>query len=280
MRKLFTSIVVILSSMFFINCYCQSADDSRTTEPMDSLSAAFGDLYGAGMNQQIRGINPDADMQLVLKGIEYIAVADTSSDFIEGLQMGLQILQLYKGIEEQCGIPLNKNIFIQHLRDGLMSSTVLSEDELRMLQDRIEPLLDITMRMETTPKAISNKRAGEEYMAKLKKDKNYIFTESGIAYKVIKEGTGDYFTEDDVVNILYKGYRLNGEVFDESDDSPVPFQLINVIPGFSEVVQLMKPGGKVTVVIPAEQAYGVHGNRGIEPYETLIFDIEALGLQE
>ena len=127
MRKLFTFIIVLLSSMFFINCYCQSADDNRTIEPMDSLSAAFGDLYGAGMNQQIRGINPDADMQLVLKGIEYIAVADTSSDFIEGLQMGLQILQLYKGVEEQCGIPLNKNIFIQHLRDGLMSSTVLSE---------------------------------------------------------------------------------------------------------------------------------------------------------
>lgn len=278
MRKLFTFIVVLLSSMFFINCYCQSADDSRIIEPMDSLSAALGDLYGAGMNRQMREINPDADMQLVLKGIEYIAVADTSSDFISGLQMGLQVLQLYKGIEEQCGIPFNKNIFIQHLRDGLMSSTVLSEDDLQELQYRIEPLMNITM--ETTPKAISNKRAGEEYMAKLKKDKNYIFTESGIAYKVIKEGTGDYFTEDDVVNILYKGYRLNGEVFDESEDGPMPFQLINVIPGFSEVVQLMKPGGKVTVVIPAEQAYGVQGNRSIEPNETLIFDIEALGLQE
>lgn len=278
MRKLFTFIIVLLSSMFFINCYCQSADDSRTIETMDSLSAAFGDLYGAGMNQQIRGINPDADMQLVLKGIEYIAVADTSSDFIEGLQMGLQILQLYKGIEEQCGMPLNQNIFIQHLRDGLMSSTVLSIDELQVLQARIEPLLDRTM--ETSPKAISNKRAGEEYMAKLKKDKHYIFTESGIAYKVIKEGTGDYFTEDDVVNVIYKGYHLNGEVFDESDDGPVPFQLINVISGFSEMVQLMKPGGKVTVVIPAEQAYGAQGNREIEPNETLIFDIEALGLQE
>ena len=278
MRKLFTLIVVLLSSMFFINCYCQSADDGRIIEPMDSLSAALGDLFGAGMNNQMRAINPDADMQLVLKGIEYMAVADTSSDFIEGLQMGQQILQLYKGIEKQCGIPFNKNIFIQHLRDGLMSSTVLSEDDLQELQDRIEPLINRTI--ETTPKAISNKRAGEEYMAKLKKDKKYIFTESGIAYKVIKEGTGDYFTEDDVVNILYKGYRLNGEVFDESDDGPMPFELTSIIPGFSEMVQLMKPGGKVTVVIPAEQAYGVQGNSNVGPNETLIFDIEALGLQE
>ena len=278
MRKLFTLIVVLLSSMFFINCYCQSADDGRIIEPMDSLSAALGDLFGAGMNNQMRAINPDADMQLVLKGIEYIAAADTSSDFIAGLQMGQQILQLYKDIEEHCGIPFNKNIFIQHLRDGLLSSTVLSEDELQLLQNRIEPLLDRTI--ETTPKAISNKRAGEEYMAKLKKDKNYIFTESGIAYKVIKEGTGDYFTEADVVNILFRGRHLNGEVFDENDDDPEPFELTSVIPGISEVVQLMKPGGKVTVVIPAEQAYGAQGNSDIEPNETLIFDIEALGLQE
>lgn len=245
---------------------------------MDSLSAVFGDLFGAGMNREMQELNPDADMQQVLKGIEYIAVADTSSDFIAGIQMGQQILQLYKDIEERCGIPFNKNIFIQHLRDGLLSSTVLSEDELQLLQDRIEPLLDRTM--ETTPKAISNKRAGEEYMAKLKKDKNYIFTESGIAYKVIKEGTGDYFTEADVVNILYRGRHLNGEVFDENDDGPEPFELTSVIPGISEVVQLMKPGGKVTVVIPGEQAYGAQGNSDIEPNETLIFDIEALGIQE
>ena len=278
MRKLFIFIVVLLSSMFFINCYCQSADDSRMIAPMDSLSAVFGDLFGAGMNREMQVINPDADMQQVLKGIEYIAAADTSSDFIAGLQMGQQILQLYKDIEERCGIPFNKNIFIQHLRDGLLSSTVLSEDELRLLQDRIEPLLDRTM--ETTPKAISNKRAGEEYMAKLKKDKNYIFTESGIAYKVIKEGTGDYFTEADVVNILYRGRHLNGEVFDENDDGPEPFELTSVIPGISEMVQLMKPGGKVTVVIPAQQAYGAQGNSDIEPNETLIFDIEALGIQE
>ena len=278
MRKLFTFIVVLLSSMFFINCYCQSADDSRMIAPMDSLSAVFGDLFGAGMNREMQVINPDADMQQVLKGIEYIAAADTSSDFIAGLQMGQQILQLYKDIEEKCGIPFNKNIFNRHLRDGLLSSTVLSEDDLQELQDRIEPLLDRTI--ETTPKAISNKRAGEEYMAKLKKDKNYIFTESGIAYKVIKEGTGDYFTEADVVNILYRGRHLNGEVFDENDDGPEPFELTSVIPGISEMVQLMKPGGKVTVVIPAEQAYGAQGNSDIEPNETLIFDIEALGIQE
>jgi FKBP-type peptidyl-prolyl cis-trans isomerase len=212
-----------------------------------------------------------------LKGIEYLAVADTSNDFIAGLEMGQQILQLYKGVENQYGIPINKSIFIKHLRDRLMAS-MPTEDELHILQDRIVPLMDRTM--ETTPKAIMNKKAGEEYMANLKNDKNYTFTESGIAYKVIKEGTGDYFTEDNVVNIRYEGRRLNGEVFDGSDDEPVPFNLSAVITGFSEMVQLMKPGGKVTVVIPAEQAYGVQGQGAIEPNETLIFDIEALGIQE
>lgn len=89
---------------------------------------------------------------------------------------------------------------------------------------------------------------------------------------MIKVGTGDF---DDVVRIYYEGYHLNGEDLDESDDGPVP-----ELTGFSVMVQLMKPGGKMTVVIPAEQAYGVQGNSNVEPHESLIFDIEAFGQQE
>jgi FKBP-type peptidyl-prolyl cis-trans isomerase FklB len=80
--------------------------------------------------------------------------------------------------------------------------------------------------------------------------------------------------------VNYVGRHLNDSVFDKSGDQPVPFNLKQVIPGFAEMIQLMKPGSKVTVVIPGELAYGPQGNRGIEPNETLIFDIETLGVQD
>lgn len=279
MRKHFTLIIVLLFSMFSIESYCQSlGNQDKCTESMDSLSIVFGDLYGAGMGQQLREMDPSTNMEMALKGMEYIANADTCRDFMMGLQMGMQIAQLYQGIEQQCGIPLNKDLFMKHLRDAFLSDITLSQDEMYELQNKIEPLLEEIIAQ--SPKAIANKKAGEEYMARLKNDKDYTFTQSGIAYKVIKEGTGDYFNEDDVVNVRYEGRHLNGEVFEASDEDTEVFELTGTISGFSEMVQLMKPGGKVTVVIPPEKAYGSMGTNYIGPNETLIFDIEALGVQE
>ena len=147
------------------------------------------------------------------------------------------------------------------------------------LQSKIEPLL--TKAIEQSPKAVANKKAGEEYMAKLKNDKDYIFTKSGIAYKVLAAGEGKNFSDSDIVKVNYVGRHIDGTEFDKSGENPVPFNLKQVVPGFAEMIQLMKPGSKVTVVIPGELAYGAQGSRGgIEPNETLIFDIETLGVDD
>ena len=257
-----------------------NSEDDMDAEPiyMDSLSIAFGDLYGAGMGQQMRAMDSTINIEEALKGMEYIANADTSKAFMQGLQMGMQIAQLYAGIEQQCGMPINKSLFMKHLREGLMKTTPMGQEEMMNLQSEIEIFLN--MAMVQSPKAINNKKAGEEYMAKLKNDKSYTFTKSGIAYKVLAEGEGKNFSDSDVVKVNYVGRHLNDSIFDQSGENPVPFNLKQVIPGFAEMIQLMKPGSKVTVVIPGELAYGPQGNRGIEPNETLIFDIETLGVDD
>ena len=276
MKKILAFAAAGLLTVGFVGCNSKGA--SGNSETMDSLSMAFGDLYGAGMGQQLRSMDSTINIEQALKGMEYIANADTSKAFMQGLQMGMQISQLYQGIQEQCGMPINKSLFMQHLREGLMKTVPMGQEEMMAMQSKIEPLLNKAM--ELSPKAIANKKAGEEYMAKLKNDKSYTFTKSGIAYKVINPGEGKNFSDSDVVKVNYVGRHLNDSVFDQSGDQPVPFNLKQVIPGFAEMIQLMKPGSKVTVVIPGELAYGPQGNRGIEPNETLIFDIETVGLDD
>ena len=275
MKKILAFAMAGMLMMGFVGC---NSKTGGTSDAMDSLSIAFGDLYGVGMGQQLRAMDSTVDLEKALKGMEYIANADTSKAFMQGLQMGMQIAQLYAGIEQQCGMPINKSLFMKHLREGLTKATPNGQEEMMALQSKIEPLLNKAM--EQSPKAIANKKAGQEYMAKLKNDKNYTFTKSGIAYKVIAAGEGKNFSDSDVVKVNYVGRHLNDSVFDKSGDQPVPFNLKQVIPGFAEMIQLMKPGSKVTVVIPGELAYGPQGNRGIEPNETLIFDIETLGVQD
>ena len=248
MKKILAIAVAGLLTVGFVGCNSKGA--SGSSEAMDSLSMAFGDLYGAGMGQQLRGMDSAINMEQALKGMEYIANADTSKNFMAGLQMGMQIAQLYAGIEQQCGMPLNKTLFMKHLREAIMKTTPLGQEDMMALQSKIEPLLNKAM--EQSPKAIANKKAGE----------------------------GKNFSDSDVVKVNYVGRHLNGEEFDKSGENPVPFNLKQVIPGFAEMIQLMKPGSKVTVVIPGELAYGPQGNRGIEPNETLIFDIETLGVQD
>ena len=275
MKKILAFAAAGLLTVGFVGCNSKAGGSS---EAMDSLSMAFGDLYGSGMGQQLRSMDSAINMDQALRGMEFIANADTSKNFQMGLQMGMQIAQLYQGIEQQCGMPINKSLFMKHLRDAIMKTTPMGQEEMMALQSKIEPLLNKAM--EQSPKAVANKKAGEEYMSKLKSDKDYTFTKSGIAYKVIAAGEGKNFSDSDVVKVNYEGRHINGEVFDKSGENPVPFNLKQVIPGFSEMIQLMKPGSKVTVVIPGELAYGPQGNRGIEPNETLIFDIETLGIDD
>ena len=275
MKKILAIVAAGLMTVGFVGCNSKAGGSS---EAMDSLSMAFGDLYGAGMGQQLRGMDSAINMEQALKGMEYIANADTSKNFMAGLQMGMQIAQLYQGIEQQCGMPINKSLFMKHLREAIMKTTPMGQEEMMAMQSKIEPLLNKAM--EQSPKAIANKKKGEEYMAKLKNDKDYTFTQSGIAYKVINAGEGKNFSDSDVVKVNYVGRHVDGTEFDKSGENPVPFNLKQVIPGFAEMIQLMKPGSKVTVVIPGELAYGPQGNRGIEPNETLIFDIETLGVDD
>ena len=104
-------------------------------------------------------------------------------------------------------------------------------------------------------------------------------TESGLQYQVLAEGEGASPTLGDTVKVHYTGRLLDGTVFDSSVQrgEPATFPVSGVIAGWTEALQLMKPGTKFQVWIPSDLAYGERGTgRDIGPNETLTFEMELL----
>ena len=87
---------------------------------------------------------------------------------------------------------------------------------------------------------------------------------------------------EDTVTVNYRGTTLDGVEFDSSykRNQPATFPLKGVIKGWTEGLQLMKPGAKYEFYIPSELAYGKNGNRSIEPNSTLIFEVELLSFKK
>lgn len=123
---------------------------------------------------------------------------------------------------------------------------------------------------------------GQQFLAENGKRPGVITTASGLQYEVLTPGTGKSPKATDRVLVHYKGTLLDGKEFDSSykRNQPIAFPLNQVIPGWTEGVQLMKEGGKYRFFIPSNLAYGASGAPGaIGPNETLIFDVELLKVQ-
>lgn len=142
-----------------------------------------------------------------------------------------------------------------------------------------------------------NKEESDKWLAKIAKQKGVQKTASGLLYRI--ENPGDMNIkankDEDVVKVLYTGRTREGKVFDsnrwadmseerkrmapESKDSPIEFPLNRVIKGWTEGMKFIGKGGRITLWIPAELAYGERGaGESIGPNEALCFDVELIGV--
>jgi FKBP-type peptidyl-prolyl cis-trans isomerase FkpA/FKBP-type peptidyl-prolyl cis-trans isomerase FklB len=138
------------------------------------------------------------------------------------------------------------------------------------------------MQKEFSAKAEANKAKGEAYLQENAKKEGVQVTDSGLQYSVITQGDGPKPKETDQVTVNYRGTLIDGTEFDSSyaRGEPATFGLNQVIPGWTEGVQLMNVGSKYQFVIPHTLGYGERGAGGaIGPFETLIFEVELLDIK-
>ena len=161
-------------------------------------------------------------------------------------------------------------------------SDALSGKKLQMTPEEMSAALRANQEAQAKVRAEKGKMAlekGEAFLAENSKKPGIKTTASGLQYQVIKEGNGENPKDTDKVKVHYRGTLVDGSQFDSSYDrgEPVTFGMKGVIPGFSEAISMMKPGGKSKAYIPSKLGYGERGaGNSIGPNETLIFEIELL----
>ncbi|MCM1291443.1 MAG: FKBP-type peptidyl-prolyl cis-trans isomerase [Prevotella sp.] len=165
------------------------------------------------------------------------------------------------------------------------SMTEINDSAEAASTEQVAPLTEVKSSLDSTVMEKYNAAFFENEANKSDKasaDK-WAETSSGLRYAIVKEGKGNNPTAESEVTVHYIGELTDGKVFDSSISrgEPTSFPLNRVIPGWTEGLQLMKPGGLAVFYIPGKLAYGEQGQpaAGIGPDATLIFGVELLSVQ-
>ncbi len=243
----------------------------------DSINYAFGMLNGDQMRMYLLANDTDGSAQKEF--IEHInkamkVRARNPQLVMMGKQIGSTIREQEAtgllGIE---GVNTNFELIKQGFVNGLSNHD--TQFDSRTAGEYIEN----TITQIKYGEAIA---AAEKFLEENKLKEGVITTESGLQYEVITMGKGKKPQPTDRVKVHYHGTLIDGTVFDSSVDrgEPASFGLNQVIPGWTEGLQLMPVGSKFRFYIPYELGYGERQAGSIPPYSVLVFEVELLGIEK
>ena len=283
MKKI--SILLAASAMALGLFSCNKEGSTNLKNNADSVSYAVGFGNASELLNAIQGAKAqgqDVDSALFFKGFEEGFNSDTTKLwYYVGQMQGVQAAQRFKDDST-----LNKAMFMAGFKKALSADSATRAsltDSLNVIAQKYYELkaeadrkkYEAEMEKQMEEQYGENKTKGAAFIAEFKKEAGVKTTASGLAYQVIKEGNGATPTATDQVQVNYVGKLIDGTVFDESKGKPAEFRVDGVIKGWTEILQLMKAGGKVKVVIPQDLAYGArYAGEKIPPFSTLVFEIE------
>ena len=275
----------IAAAVGFASCTAQAPKANLKNE-VDTLSYMMGVNNTQGLNDFLVGrMGVDLnDMDAFLEGFIEASTKTTKKDkaYMAGLQIGQQVsVDMFDGINQQIFgndsvQSLSKADFLAGFIAAVKGNAAFSLDSARVY---VEKHADAIKAKALESRYGENKAAGEAFLAENAKKEGVVTTESGLQYKVIKEGKGEVPTATSTVKVNYKGTLIDGTEFDSSykRNEPTTFRANQVIKGWTEALTMMPVGSKWELYIPQELAYGARETGGsIKPFSTLIFEVELL----
>ena len=261
---------------------------------VDSVSYEVGLSNSRGIKEYLSqrlGVDT-AYLDDFIKGVKQGAQAGEDKKkaaYYAGIQIGQQLgTQMFKGLNyEIYGEDSTKTISLKNLIAGFVAGArgkgmAMTYDEaLKNAQRHVDHLKSSTLEKSFGP----NKKAGENFIAKMKATAGVKELPGGTLYKVIKEGKGAIPTSTSRVHVSYEGRLIDGKVFDSSyknnDGKPVEVNVNQMIPGWTQALTHMPAGSTWEVYIPQDQAYGTRdvGNL-IKPFSALVFKLELIDVMK
>lgn len=191
---------------------------------------------------------------------------------------------LNSAVEEhkKLGLPLASDTMVRGVQDSLAGKAALTEEEVQKIMTALDEQFRAKQAEAAKAKAAETIAKGEAFLAENAKKAGVKVTESGLQYEVITAADGPKPKAEEKVRVKYKGTFIDGAEFDSTEKSnggePVEFQLNQVIPGWTEGVQLMGVGSKFKFTIPAALGYGDRDVGPIPANSVLQFEVELLGI--
>jgi FKBP-type peptidyl-prolyl cis-trans isomerase len=243
----------------------------RGRTPLILATAALAALLAGSMSAQAQNAPatgaaaPAAPATAKKPAAKPAAAKSESASYSVGVSMGEQLRA--SGVTTEM---LDSTQLAAGVRDAVAGKASLTDKD----RDNIRTLVNSV--------GEANHRAAAKYLAENAKKPNMVTTASGLQYKVVNAGNGASPKASDEVTVNYRGTLINGTEFDSSykRGQPATFPVNRVIPGWTEALQLMKPGAKYQLFIPPQLAYDLRSQPPIPPGSMLIFEVELLSVKE
>ena len=282
--------LAIAVASFVASCGNSGSNKPNLKNDVDTLSYAIGMAQTQGLKQylvQRMGVDT-AYINEFVKGLNDGASAGDdkkTAAYYAGVQIGQQILQMEKGINNELfGEDSTQTISHKNFMAGFVAGT-LEKDGLMTTEEAgqmAQAKMQVVKSQHMEKVYGDNKKACEEYMAKIAKKEGIQKLDNGVYYEVITEGKGEIPADTSRVKVNYEGKLINDSIFDSTykRGEPTTFRCNQVIPGWTNALTHMPVGSTWKVYIPQDQAYADREAGLIKPFSCLIFKIELISIEK
>ena len=284
-----TALMVLAAAAGLASCGQSGTPKANMKSDIDTLSYMVGVSNSQGLKDYVVGrLGVDTTyMADFIKGIKegMKNTSDKEKAYMAGMQIGQQVSgDMYEAINNQLfagdsTTTMSKENFLAGFIAAVEENSLVAPDSASMyVRKKSEEIK--TKALEA--KYGEYKKENEEFLANNKSKDGIKVTESGLQYRIIKEGKGEIPTKTSRVKVHYKGTMIDGTEFDSSYErkEPTTFRADQVIKGWTEALTMMPVGSKWELYIPQELGYGSREAGKIKPFSTLIFEVELISIEK